>query len=67
MHELIKLYCDNSEAMANAKEPRNHCKGKHIERKFHLVREVVSGGDVLVEKIASVNNIADPFTETLLA
>ncbi|WKA04062.1 hypothetical protein VitviT2T_022125 [Vitis vinifera] len=65
MHELIRLYCDNSGAVANAKEPKNHRKGKHIERKFHLVREIVSRGDVLVENIASANNIADPFTKTL--
>ncbi|KAL6327640.1 hypothetical protein AAG906_022203 [Vitis piasezkii] len=67
MHEPIRLYCDNSGAVANAKEPRNHRKGKHIERKFHLVREIVSRGDVSVEKIASANNIADPFTKTLPA
>ena len=67
MHEPIRLYCDNSGAVANAKEPRNHRKGKHIERKFHLVREIVSRGDVSVEKIASANNIADPFTTTLPA
>ncbi|RVW36992.1 Retrovirus-related Pol polyprotein from transposon TNT 1-94 [Vitis vinifera] len=67
MHESIRLYCDNSGAVANAKEPRNHRKGKHIERKFHLVREIVSRGDVSVEKIASANNIADPFTKTLPA
>ena len=46
MHEPIKLYCDNSGAVANGKEPRNHCTGKHIERKFHLVREIVNRGDV---------------------
>ncbi|RVX04750.1 Retrovirus-related Pol polyprotein from transposon TNT 1-94 [Vitis vinifera] len=67
MHEPIRLYCDNSGAVANAKEPRNHRKGKHIERKFHLVREIVNRGDVSVEKIASANNIANPFTKTLLA
>ena len=26
MHEPIRLYCDNSGAVANVKEPRNHCK-----------------------------------------
>ncbi|PKA64902.1 Retrovirus-related Pol polyprotein from transposon TNT 1-94 [Apostasia shenzhenica] len=67
MHKPIRLYCDNSGAMANVKESRNHRKGKHIERKFYLVREIVSRGDVSVEKIASVNNIADPFTKTLSA
>ena len=31
------LYCDNSGVVAQAQEPRNHRKGKHIERKYHLV------------------------------
>ena len=38
----IILYCDNSGAVANAKEPRSHKRGKHIERKYHLIREIVS-------------------------
>ena len=35
------LYCDNSGVVAQAKEPRNHRKGKHIKRKYHPVREIV--------------------------
>ena len=46
------LYCDNSRVVARAKEPRNHREGKHIERKYHLVRESVRRGDIRVEKIA---------------
>ena len=30
----ITLYCDNSSAMANSKEPCSHKRGKHI-RKYH--------------------------------
>ena len=37
----ITLYCDNNGAVANSKEPRAHKKGKHIERKNHLVRDIV--------------------------
>ena len=66
MHKPIRLYYDNSRAVANAKEPRNHRKGKHIERKFHLVREIVSRGDISVDKIAFANNISNPFSKTLL-
>ena len=65
MHEPIKLYCDNSGVVENAKESRNHRKGKHIKRKFHLVREIVNRGDVTVENIVFVNNIVDLFTKTL--
>ena len=51
--DLMILYYDNGGAVAQAKEPRNHRKGKYIERKYHLVREIVLRGDIIVEKIAS--------------
>ena len=63
--DLMILYCDNSGVVAQAKEPRNHRKGKHIERKYHLVREIVQRGDIIVDKITSKDNLADPFTKTL--
>ena len=59
------LYFDNSGAVAQAKEPMNHKKGKHIERKYHLVREIVQRGDIIVEKIAYEDNLPDPFTKAL--
>ena len=37
----VPLYCDNTGAVAQAKEPRAHHKSKHILRRFHLVREIV--------------------------
>ena len=42
-------------------------KKKHIERKYHLIREIVHRGDVAVMKIASQDNLADLFTKTLPA
>ena len=65
MEKPLVLYCDNSGAMANSKEPRSHKRGKHIERKYHLIREIVHRGDVATMKIASEQNLADPFTKTL--
>ena len=61
MQSAITLYCDNSGAVANAKEPRSHKRGKH--RKYHLIREIVSRGDTVVSQIASEDNLADPFTK----
>ena len=58
-------YYDNSGVVAKTKEPRNHRKYKHIERKYHLVREIVHRGDIIVEKITSEDNLTDPFTKTL--
>ena len=67
MDKPLTLYCDNSGAVANSKEPRSHKRGKHIERKYHLIREIVQRGDANVMKIASQDNLADPFTKTLTA
>ncbi|KAA0040367.1 gag/pol protein [Cucumis melo var. makuwa] len=67
MNLSITLYCDNSGAVANSKEPRNHKRGKHIERKYHLIREIVQRRDVIVTKITSEHKITDPFTKTLTA
>ena len=33
----ITLHCDNSGAIANAKESRSHKREKHIKRKYHLL------------------------------
>ena len=35
----ITLYCDNSGVVANSKEPRTYKMAKHIERKYHLLRD----------------------------
>ena len=61
----IPLYCDNSGAVAQAKEPRSHQKSKHIERRYHILREIVSRGDIIVQKIATEENVADPLTKAM--
>ena len=61
----ITLYCDNSGAVANAKELKSHKRGKHIKRKYHLLREIVHRGDVKLSQIASEDNLANPFTKGL--
>ena len=61
----ITLYCDNSGAVANSKEPRSHKREKHTERKYHLIGKIVNRGDVVVSQIASEDNLADPFTKGL--
>jgi len=33
----LNLHCDNNGAIAQAKEPRNHQKNKHVLWKFHLI------------------------------
>ena len=61
----ITLFYDNNGVVAQSKDPRNHKKGKHIERKCHIIRDIIARGDVVVVKIESANNLADPFTKAL--
>ena len=65
MDEPITLYCDNSGTVENSKEPRSHKRGKHIERKYHLIREIVNIRDMTMAKIPTLDNLADLFTKTL--
>ena len=50
----ITLFCDNSGAVAQSKDLRNHKKGKHIERKYHIIWDIVTWGDVVVAKIKGI-------------
>ena len=44
---------------------QGHKRGEHIERKYHLLREIVHRGDVKVSHIAFEDNLADHFTKDL--
>ncbi|KAJ9536512.1 hypothetical protein OSB04_un000306 [Centaurea solstitialis] len=61
----IDIFCDNSGAIAQAKEPREHHKSRHVLRKYHLIREIIGRGDVRICKIPTVDNVADPLTKPL--
>ena len=55
----ITLYYDNSGTVAQSKEPRNHGEGKHVKRKYHLIRDIVQRGNVTVAKIATTDNLVE--------
>ncbi|KAJ9546872.1 hypothetical protein OSB04_019415 [Centaurea solstitialis] len=61
----IDIFCDNSGAVAQAKEPREHHKSRHVLRKYHLIREIIGRGDVRICKIPTDDNVADPLTKPL--
>ena len=63
--DSIPVLCDNNGAIAQVKEPRFHQKLKHILRRFHLIREIIAKGDVVIERVPSTDNVADPLTKPL--
>ena len=59
-------HCFDNRVVAQSKDPRNHKKGKYIEKNNYIIRDIVARGDVVVAaKIDNANNLTDPFTKAL--
>ena len=58
------LFCDNTGAIALAKEPRFHRKTRHIKHRVNSIRESVQNGDIDICKVHTDLNVADPLTKS---
>jgi hypothetical protein len=63
--ETVKLYIDNQSAIQLIKNPVYHERSKHIDTRFHYIRECVEDGKVAVEHIGTTNQLADILTKPL--
>ena len=61
----MKIFCDNTRAIALAKESRFHKRTNQIKRHFNSIREKVKDGDIEICKIHTDLNVADPLTKPL--
>ncbi|KAG7554353.1 GAG-pre-integrase domain [Arabidopsis suecica] len=61
----VEIFCDSSSAIALSKNNVHHERTKHIDVKYHFIREVIANGDIDVVKISTEKNPADIFTKTL--
>ena len=61
----MKICCDNTGAIALAKESRFHKRTKHIKRHFNSIRDQVKEGDIEICKIHTNLNVAYPLTKPL--
>ena len=44
-----------------------HARTKHIDVRFHKVRELIATGDFILEKVHSSENAADTLAKTITA
>ncbi|GJV15254.1 putative retrotransposon protein [Tanacetum coccineum] len=65
IEEPINMYCDNTRAIAIAKESGITKGTRHFHAKVHYLREVIEFGDIKIEKVHTDDNVADPFTKAL--
>ena len=63
--EPIPIYYDNTSATSISKNPVMHSKTKHIQIKYHFLREQVAEKNIRVEYVGTKEQVADIFTKPL--
>ena len=61
----IVIMCDNISTIQLSRNPVFHCKSKHIDVRFHFLRELVNDGVVELSYCNSQDQIADIMTKPL--
>ena len=61
------LHCDSQSAIYLAKNQVYHARTKHIDVRFHKIRELVSSGELLLGKVHTSENTADMLTKPVTA
>ena len=56
---------DNQPAIAHAKNPVLHDRSKHIDTRFHFIRDCVDGGQIVLEFVETERQLADILTKPL--
>ncbi|GJX37669.1 hypothetical protein Tco_0250972 [Tanacetum coccineum] len=63
--EPMKMYCDNNEAITKANESGITKGARHYRAKVHYLREVIEFDVIVLEKVHTDDNVANPFTKAL--
>ena len=63
--ECTVLHCDNQGAIALSKDNKFHSRTKHIDIRYHFIREAVEDNKILMSYIPTDENVADIFTKPL--
>jgi hypothetical protein len=59
------IFCDNTSAIAISHNPVMHSKTKHIDLRYHFIRDHIIKGDIELHFIPTDQQLADVFTKPL--
>uniref|UniRef100_A0A2N9J7Q6 Reverse transcriptase Ty1/copia-type domain-containing protein n=1 Tax=Fagus sylvatica TaxID=28930 RepID=A0A2N9J7Q6_FAGSY len=59
----VQMHCDSQSAIYLAKNQVCHAKMKHIDVRFHKIRELIVTEDIVLEKVHTSENAADMLTK----
>ena len=63
--DATEIYVDNKSALALAKNPVFHDRSKHIDTRYHYIRECISRKEIQVKYAKSQDQVADILTKPL--
>lgn len=63
----VTLFIDNKYAINLAKNPVFHGRSKHIDIRYHFIRECVENGEIIVKHVCTEEQRADSLTKALTA
>ncbi|GJY15873.1 hypothetical protein Tco_0386295 [Tanacetum coccineum] len=61
----IEMLCDNEPAIAIANDPRILKGARHLQRKYHYIRDVIQEHKIVLKKVHTDDNLVDPFTKPM--
>ncbi|CAH9119932.1 unnamed protein product [Cuscuta epithymum] len=62
---VTEIFCDNKSAIAMAKNPVQQNRTKHIDIKYHFLRDVQAKGHIEMRYFPTEEQLADIFTKAL--
>ena len=63
----IPIFCDNNSAISISNNPVMHSKTKHIEIRYHFLKDHVEKGNITLLRVPTEDNVADILTKALEA
>jgi hypothetical protein len=61
----VPLLCDNESAIRMADNPVEHNRTKHIDIRYHFLRDQQQRGDIEIAYVSTKEQLADIFTKPL--
>ncbi|KAG8500185.1 hypothetical protein CXB51_004397 [Gossypium anomalum] len=63
--QISTIFCDSQSAIFLTKDQMFHERTKHIDVRYHFIRDIIARGDIVVSKISTHENPADMMTKSL--
>ena len=59
------LHSDSQGCIQGSKDPAKHWKLKHIDTRYHFIRDHIQDGEIEIEFVGTADNVADILTKPL--